>query len=511
MVSTNVAVRAFETTFVLEERPVRLLERSVRRLALEHEVVAGPFERRRHVGLVGPHPSDRSTGCGHRRSILVAMDPVPSPSIASSEPLIPEPLIVVRHAGPLAGEVVVPGAKNSVLKLMAATLLTDGTFELGNVPEIVDVSIMAELLGAIGLSIVAPERGRLVLTNRGELTPVAPYELVERIRASINVLGPLLTRCGHVRLSLPGGDDFGARPIDMHVAGLEAMGATFKFSHGYLEAFADRLHGAEITFDFPSVGATENLLMAAVYAEGSTTIHNAAREPEIIDLCDFLVAMGAHIDGIGTASVTVTGVERGSLRPVSHTTVPDRIQAATYLAAVAVAGGEIVVRGARPAHMEMLLTRFREMGVEIEASDDGLVVVAPERLRSIDVATLPYPGIATDYKPLIITMLSIADGVGIVTENLYPGRFRYVEELQRLGADIRTSGHHAVVRGVRRLSGAPVRAHDIRAGAAMVVAGLAAEGATTIAGVHHIDRGYDDLVGRLRSVGADIERVAPTS
>jgi UDP-N-acetylglucosamine 1-carboxyvinyltransferase len=335
--------------------------------------------------------------------------------------------------------------------------------------------------------------------------------LVERIRASINVLGPLLTRCGHVRLSLPGGDDFGARPIDMHVAGLEAMGATFKFSHGYLEAFADRLHGAEITFDFPSVGATENLLMAAVYAQGSTTIHNAAREPEIIDLCDFLVAMGACIDGIGTASLTVTGVERGALRPVAHTTVPDRIQAATYLAAVAVAGGEIVVRGARPAHMEMLLTRFREMGVTIESADGSLAVGAPERLRSIDVATLPYPGIATDYKPLVITMLSIADGVGIVTENLYPGRFRYVEELQRLGADIRTSGHHAVVRGVRRLSGAPVRAHDIRAGAAMVVAGLAAEGATTIAGVRHIDRGYDDLVGRLRGIGAEIERVAQTA
>ena len=449
------------------------------------------------------------------------MAPIPSRSAAPTEPsipepvipepLVPEPVIRVRHAGPLAGDVVVPGAKNSVLKLMAATLLTDGSFELGNVPEIADVSIMADLLGAIGVSIVVPERGRLVLTNRGDLTPVAPYELVERIRASINVLGPLLTRCGHVRLSLPGGDDFGARPIDMHIAGLEAMGATFKFSHGYLEAFADRLQGAEITFDFPSVGATENLLMAAVYAEGTTMIHNAAREPEIIDLCEFLVAMGAHIDGIGTASLTVTGVDRGSLRPVSHTTVPDRIQAATYLAAVAVAGGEIVVRGARPTHMEMLLMRFREMGLTIEASDDGLVAAAPERLRSIDVATLPYPGIATDYKPLIITMLSVADGVGIVTENLYPGRFRYVEELQRLGADIRTSGHHAVVRGVRRLSAAPVRAHDIRAGAAMVVAGLAAEGSTTISGVHHIDRGYEDLVGRLRGVGADIERVAPTA
>jgi UDP-N-acetylglucosamine 1-carboxyvinyltransferase len=336
---------------------------------------------------------------------------------------------------------------------------------------------------------------------------VAPYELVERIRASINVLGPLLARCGHVRMSMPGGDDFGARPIDMHVAGLEAMGATFKFSHGDLEASADRLHGADITFDFPSVGATENLVTAAVFAEGVTTIDNAAREPEIIDLCDFLVAMGATIDGIGTSTLRVIGVARDSLRPVTHHTVPDRIQAATYLAAAAVSGGELTVTGARAEHMDMVLNRFREMGLEIQVTRTGLTVRSPERLRSIDVATLPYPGIATDYKPLIITMLAVADGVGIVTENLYPGRFRYVEELQRLGADIRTSGHHAVVRGVPRLSGAPVRAHDIRAGAAMVVAGLAAEGATTITGVHHIDRGYDDLVGRLRSVGASIERV----
>lgn len=420
------------------------------------------------------------------------------------------PTIVVRGNGPLEGTVVVPGAKNSVLKLMAATLLCDGTFELTNVPDIADVTIMGDLLEAIGVSIERPAPDRLLLTDHGDLTPVAPYELVERIRASINVLGPLLTRCGHVRLSMPGGDDFGARPIDMHVAGLEAMGATFKFSHGYLEAVADRLHGAHITFDFPSVGATENLLTAAVLAEGRTTIDNAAREPEISDLCEFLIAMGARIDGVGTSTLVIDGVEPGSLRPVRHHTVPDRIQAATYLAAVAVAGGRLDVVGARAEHMTMLLDRFAEMGVGIESvvdrSGEVLRVQAPDRLRSIDVATLPYPGIATDYKPLIITMLAVADGVGIVTENLYPGRFRYVEELQRLGADVRTSGHHAVVRGVPRLSGAPVRAHDIRAGAAMVVAGLAAEGETEIAGVHHIDRGYDDLVGRLAAVGANIER-----
>ena len=430
--------------------------------------------------------------------------------IAKPEPMPDGPVIAVRGNGPLSGTVVVPGAKNSVLKLMAATLLTDGTFDISNVPAIADVTIMGDLLSAIGVTIERPSRDRLLLTGSGNLVPVAPYELVERIRASINVLGPLLTRCGQVRLSMPGGDDFGARPIDMHVAGLEAMGATFKFSHGYLEAFADRLHGADITFDFPSVGATENLLTAAVLADGRTTIDNAAREPEITDLCEFLMAMGAQISGVGTSTLVIDGVEPGELRAARHDTVPDRIQAATYLAAVAVAGGELDVVGARPEHMTMLLDRFADMGLEVstisDRDGDRLRVVAPDRLRSIDVATLPYPGIATDYKPLIITMLAVADGVGIVTENLYPGRFRYVEELQRLGADVRTSGHHAVVRGVPRLSGAPVRAHDIRAGAAMVVAGLAAEGETEITGVHHIDRGYDDLVGRLAAVGAHIER-----
>jgi UDP-N-acetylglucosamine 1-carboxyvinyltransferase len=424
-----------------------------------------------------------------------------------SEPGTTSNQITIRHLGPLNGTIRVPGAKNAVLKLMAASLLADGVYELTNVPAINDVAIMGDLLAALGVRSHSPERGRLVLTNDGDLVPIAPYELVERIRASVNVLGPLLTRCGHVRLSMPGGDDFGARPIDMHIAGLEAMGASFKFAHGELHATADRLHGADIAFSFPSVGATENIVTAAVFADGTTTIDNAAREPEVVDMCELLVDMGADISGIGTSRVVVNGVERGSLRATGHRTVADRIQAATYLAAVAVAGGELEVVEARPEHMENLLARFSEMGLEITDGDGSLRVAAGGRLRSIDVPTLPYPGIATDYKPLIITMLSVADGAGIVTENLYPGRFRYVEELIRLGANIRTTGHHAVVRGVARLSGAPVRAHDIRAGAAMVVAGLAADGVTTVSGVHHIDRGYDDLVGRLAAVGAGIERI----
>lgn len=421
------------------------------------------------------------------------------------DPGVPEQ-IVVRSGGPLSGTVYVPGAKNSVLKLMAASILADGVYEITNVPDIVDVSIMADLLDAIGIRVERPSPHTMRIVNDGDLVPVAPYELVERIRASINVLGPLLGRCGRVQLSMPGGDDFGARPIDLHIDGLTRMGASFKMSHGELVATCDRLRGAPIAFRFPSVGATENLVTAAVCAHGTTVLDNVAREPEVIDLCQMLRAMGAEIEGIGSSRLTVHGVDQSTLRPCAHTTVPDRVQAATFLAAVAVAGGELVIDGADPSTMVNLIERFHEMGMRLEIGDRSIVAAAGGRLQAIDVATLPYPGIASDYKPLIITMLSVADGVSIVTENLYPGRFRYVEELLRLGADVRTSGHHAVVRGVPRLSGAPVKAHDIRAGAAMVVAGLAAEGSTTITGVSHIDRGYDNLVGRLQSVGADITR-----
>lgn len=414
--------------------------------------------------------------------------------------------IRVHNAGPLSGEVLVPGAKNSVLKLMAATVLADGTYEITNVPNIVDVGIMADLLRSIGLDVTICEPGVVTIVNRGGLTPVAPLELVAQMRASINVLGPLLTRCGYVRIAMPGGDDFGARPIDMHVAALEAMGATFTLTDEYVEARADRLRGVDVMFDFPSVGATENAVTAAVLADGVTTIDNAAREPELIDLCEFLVSMGAKIEGIGTSRLRVTGVDPHDIHACFHETVPDRIQAATYIAACAVAGGQVDLLNAQPDHMQMVLSRFQDMGLEFRALRYGLRVAADGRMKSTDIATLPYPGIATDYKPLIMTMLSVADGVAIVTENIYPGRFRYVDELQRLGADIRTSGHHAVVRGVPRLAGGEVTSHDIRAGAAMVVAGLAGDGTTTITGVHHIDRGYDDLVGRLASIGAGIDR-----
>jgi UDP-N-acetylglucosamine 1-carboxyvinyltransferase len=400
----------------------------------------------------------------------------------------------------------VPGAKNSVLKLMAATLLAEGEFRLTNVPDIADVTTMCELLEALGMSTQRINAHELLLVNTGNITPIAPFELVDRIRASINLLGPLLGKYGHVDIAMPGGDDFGSRPIDLHVSGLEAMGAIFDLTRDGVKATATHLHGAQITLKFPSVGATENILMAAVLADGVTVIDNAAREPEIGDLCNMLNNMGANIAGVGTVKLTITGVSPSTLHAVTHEVINDRVQAATYIAAVAVTGGDVFVRGARAEHMEMLLNRYAEMGVSITPQSDGLRVVASDRLRSIDFATLPYPGIATDYKPLLVGMLSIASGTGIATENLYPGRFRYVDELQKLGADIRIDGHHAVIRGVEQLVGATVNAPDIRAGAALVVAGLVASGETVINDIHHIDRGYDDLVGKLAALGALVTR-----
>ena len=417
------------------------------------------------------------------------------------------PRIIVRRSGPLSGNVQVPGAKNSVLKLMAATLLAEGEFVLTNVPAIADVETMSDLLTALGVSTKRLGPHELSLTNTGNISTEAPFENVDKIRASINVLGPLLTHYGRAIINWPGGDDFGGRPIDLHISGLEKMGATIEQNLLNISAYADQLHGAEIELSFASVGATENILTAAIYAKGITVIDNAAREPEIGDLCNMLVAMGAQIEGIGTSRLIIHGSKKSSLQGVRHAVINDRVQAATYIAAVAIAGGDVQIRGARSEQMEMVINKYAQMGVSIIPSRDGLRVTAPDRLSAIDFATLPYPGIATDYKPLLVAMNSVASGVGIVTENLFPGRFRYIEELCKLGADIRIDGHHAVVKGVDHLIGAAVTAPDIRAGAALVVAGLAAHGETIISEIHHIDRGYDDLVGRLSGLGADVTRV----
>ena len=419
--------------------------------------------------------------------------------------------LVIRPNGPIAGTVRAGGAKNSALKLMAACLLAEGRHELHNVPNIVDVQIMADMLGALGVGV--GRQGDILVVDvppADRLSPEAPYELVDKMRASIVVLGPLLARCGYARLSMPGGDDFGSRPINFHINGLADMGTRFVTRHGFIEGTVDsgaagpRLVGSRIVLDYPSHTTTDNLMMAATLAKGTTIIENAAREPEVCDLAQYLNAMGASIRGAGTSSVEITGVD--VLQAGSHTVIADRVVTGTFMAAVGVAGGEVVVEDGRYDHMEMFVSKLRSMGVEVDQRPEGLWAASRGTLRSADVATLPYPGVATDYKPLLVTMLAVADGVAIVTENLFEGRFRYVDELRRMGADIRTEGHHAVVRGVSRLSGAQVRSPDIRGGAALVLAGLVAEGETVITDAHHLDRGYEDFPAQLRSLGADVER-----
>jgi UDP-N-acetylglucosamine 1-carboxyvinyltransferase len=419
---------------------------------------------------------------------------------------------VVQPNGPLSGTIQVGGAKNSVLKLMAATLLCEGRHVLENVPNILDVCVMADVISHLGARTQRSGLRQIVIDSPAtkDVGTEAPYDLVERMRASIVVLGPLLARCGFARVSMPGGDDFGHRPVDIHLNGLSAMGAEFETSHGYIEGRVGsatspgRLVGANVVLEYPSHTATDNLVMAAVLAKGTTVIENAAREPEVCDLASYLRSMGARIKGAGTSRIEVEGVDE--LSPATHSVVPDRVVAATYMAGVGLAGGDVVIEDARVDHMEMLVRKMSAMGMHIEQLPEGLSVGADSRLSSVDVSTLPYPGVATDYKPFLVTMLTVADGVGIVTENIFGGRFRYVDELRRMGADVRTEGHHAVVRGVSRLSGAPVRAPDIRAGAALVLAGLAAEGETEVAGVHHIDRGYEDLARSLSSIGAHVTR-----
>jgi UDP-N-acetylglucosamine 1-carboxyvinyltransferase len=411
--------------------------------------------------------------------------------------------ILVRPSGPLAGRVPISGAKNSALKLMAATVLASGTHVLRNVPAITDVEVMADLLGAMAARTTWTAPGTLEIVQGDDLVPEAPYELVEQMRASIVVLGPLVARFGRARVALPGGDDFGPRPVDMHLAALTQLGAEIETSHGYIEARAPRgLVGTRLMLEFPSVGATENALMAAVLARGTTTIENAAREPEIADLAAFLNRMGANVLGAGSPTIVIEGTDE--LVAVDHTVIADRIEAATFLMALGVAGGELTLEGARADHMDMLIAKLGDMGMRISPDSAGLWAMAPGRLRSADISTLPYPGLATDYKPLLVALLTSTEGVGIVTENLFSGRFRYIDELVRMGADIRTEGHHAVVRGRERLSGAPVRAPDIRAGAALVVAALRADGETEVADAHHLARGDERFCEKLASVGADV-------
>jgi UDP-N-acetylglucosamine 1-carboxyvinyltransferase len=366
---------------------------------------------------------------------------------------------------------------------------------------------MLDVMRAIGADTRWTDENELTIDATGPLTPEAPYELVTRMRASINVLGPLLARCGEARVAMPGGDNIGSRKLDMHFRGLQAMGAELDIVHGLIEARCQALCGTRIVLDFPSVGATENLLTAAALAKGQTVLDNAAREPEITDLANFLNRMGAHIEGAGSSTIEVEGVEH--LSPIENEIMGDRIEAGTILMACGVAGGEVTIEGTRLEHLEMVALKLGEMGLEVSRTPDGLCARRDERMRAVDVATLPYPGFATDFMPLVVALLATAEGSAIVTENVFDNRFGFVDELHRMGADIRNEGRHAVVRGVDRLSGAPVRAQDVRAGAALVVAGLAADGETVVLDPFHVDRGYPDLARQLQALGADVRRVRP--
>ncbi|WP_194916380.1 UDP-N-acetylglucosamine 1-carboxyvinyltransferase [Catenulispora rubra] len=419
----------------------------------------------------------------------------------------------------LAGEVAVCGAKNSALKLMAVALLAEGRTELRGVPRILDVELMAELLRRLGCDVrldwePGPERedgpqkgSTIVIDVPADPGTEADYDLVRRLRASICVLGPLLARQGEAKVSYPGGDAIGSRGLDMHIDGLERLGADISQEHGFLVASAPKgLTGASILLDFPSVGATENILMAAVLARGTTVIDNAAREPEIVDICSLLASMGAKIDGAGSSTLVIEGVDTLTPAPSPHLVVADRIVAGMFAVAATMTRGDVRIDGGNAAHLEIALDKLTLAGATVVPDETGFRVSMDRRPKAVDIITLPYPGFATDLQPLFAAMNSIAEGTSMVTENLFDARFVFLQELARLGASVRTEGHHAIVRGVERLSGAPVRATDIRAGAGLVLAGLVADGHTTVSDVRHIDRGYQGLVTQLRSLGAQIER-----
>ena len=421
-------------------------------------------------------------------------------------------LIVVNGGKPVSGTVSVGGAKNSVLKLMAASVMAQGETRLDNVPQISDVDVMCEVLSTIGAVVERGEqRGEgphTLFIDTSDLTSYrTPYELVAKMRASISILGPLITRFGRACVAMPGGCQIGSRGLDMHISSLEALGVQFEIDHGYINATTPNgLVGAEVILDFQSVGATENLLMGSVCARGTTIIHNAACEPEIVDLAEFLNSMGAEVEGAGTPNITVHGVRE--LHPTVHKTVGDRIEAGTYLVAGAVTGGPLTVKGVNTDHLGLALKKLHEMGADLVITDDSITVERSSDLRPTDIQTLPHPGFPTDLQAQFMVLASLARGGSIITENVFENRFMFAAELARMGADIRIDGHHALVNGVSHLSGAPVNSTDLRAGAALVIAGLVADGTTHVDSIYHIDRGYEDYVGKLRSLGADIERVS---
>lgn len=418
-----------------------------------------------------------------------------------------EEVIVTHGRSHLSGTVRVSGAKNSALKLIAASLLGQGKTILHNVPNISDIDIMIEVLRSLGATVERTDH-TVAIDTTNAVGFETPYELVSKMRASISILGPLIARFGKARVAMPGGCKIGARKIDIHLAVLEALGVSFANDHGYLYASTPNgLHASKVFLDFPSVGATENMLMASVAAEGTTVIDNAAREPEIEDLANMLNEMGAQVQGAGTSTIVVQGVELSDLHPCEHWVVGDRIEAGTFLTAGALLGGPVTVEGIDPDFLRTVMMKLEEMGVEVSTTQDSITVSRTEPLRATDIQTLPHPGFPTDLQAQFSLLAAFAEGCSVVSENIFENRFMFASELNRMGSDISLDGHHALIRGVSGLQGAPVSSPDLRGGAALVIAGLAAEGETRIHDIYHIDRGYEDYVGKLRSLGARVDRV----
>ena len=414
--------------------------------------------------------------------------------------------LLIRGGRPLQGEVRISGAKNAALPIMCASLLAAGPLELENVPHLMDVSTMAKLLAQMGVRIERGAGARMTLQADVIREPVAPYDLVRTMRASILVLGPLVARCGRAKVSLPGGCAIGQRPVDQHLKGLAAMGVRLSVDHGYIRAEASKLTGARVVMDLVTVTGTENLMMAAALADGTTVLENAAREPEVVDLANCLIAMGARIEGAGTDTIRIEGVS--SLSGANYPVIPDRIETGTYLAAAAASGGRIRITGAAPATLDATLGKFREAGAKIQCAGDVIDFEMSGRACAVDLRTAPYPGFATDMQAQFMALDAVALGTSVITETIFENRFMHALELQRLGADISIQGNTAIVRGVDKLQGAAVMATDLRASASLVIAGLVAEGETLIDRIYHLDRGYEALEQKLTGLGASVQRLA---
>jgi len=418
--------------------------------------------------------------------------------------LDPEKLII-SGGNRLQGKVKIDGAKNSALSIMAATLLTKDVCILKNVPRLTDVETMSDVIRKLGINVEWKENNSLYIDSDNFNNYEAPYELVKMMRGSILVMGPLLARLKRAKISLPGGCAIGARPVDYHLKGFEALGAQVEVEKGYIEAKVDTLKGAEIYLDFPSLGATENIMMAACLAEGVTKIENAAKDPEVVELGHFLNKMGAKVKGLGTDLIEIEGVKK--LHGVDYTIIPDRIEAGTYMIAAAITNGDVLIEKADPLLLKPLIVKLEEAGVRIELEKDLIKVTGPDRVKAVDIKTLPFPGFPTDMQPQFMALSCVAKGTSVITETVFEKRFAHIGDLIRMGADIKVEGHSAIIKGVKKLSAAPVMASDLRGGAALVLAGLVAEGTTELSRIYHLDRGYAKLEEKLTSLGADIKRV----